>query len=215
MRQRKFSPTLLFAISMVMCALAAAPLPADKHKRQPQLPQSSETPSIEFHSPYPLGVEAFVLKPSKQLFKIHASAECPALNGVKLTRVSGDPELVDDRGERLRAFPRHMNFRVTATARVKTAPVAPGDDPPYTLSNQPPLEELLRSLSFRVKIFRGIHTRTLQPTSVRMIGVPADVPYNERIYEMKFDLGEVPPDDKIVLEVLAPNGERLSKFQLN
>jgi hypothetical protein len=41
------------------------------------------------------------------------------------------------------------------------------------------------------------------------------VPYNERIYRIGFDLGKVPIDDRVVMEVISPTGERLCKFHLD
>jgi ubiquitin-protein ligase len=56
--------------------------------------------------------------------------------------------------------------------------------------------------------------KELEPLSVKIIGVPADTPYDERIYRVSFELPNIPVDDRIVLNVLSPNGECLSKFHL-
>jgi hypothetical protein len=50
---------------------------------------------------------------------------------------------------------------------------------------------------------------------VKLVGMPMDVPYDERIYRVSFDLGEVPLADRIVLEVLSPREERLTRFHLD
>ena len=48
-----------------------------------------------------------------------------------------------------------------------------------------------------------------------MIGVPDDVPYNERVYRVAFEIGSVPTDRRMLLEVLTPQGERICKFHLD
>ena len=45
--------------------------------------------------------------------------------------------------------------------------------------------------------------------------MPAEVSYDERIYRIRFNLGRIPIDDRIVLEVFSPTGERLSKFHVD
>jgi hypothetical protein len=194
---------------VLVALVCGSALWADKHKSAARVP-----PWAEFHSPWSLGMETFILQPSKQLFAIYASAESPAFNGLRLTRTAGRREVLDSDGQHVGDFPRQINFRVTASARLRSNSPLPGEDRPYQIKGPVELEPLLRSLSFRVKVFHGLHMRVIEPTAVRMLGVPADVPYNERIYEMKFDVGQVPTDDKIVLEVLSPEGERLCKFHL-
>lgn len=48
---------------------------------------------------------------------------------------------------------------------------------------------------------------------MRVIGVSADVPYDERIYRVSLKLDHIPLKHRIVLE-LSPGGERISKFHL-
>jgi hypothetical protein len=50
---------------------------------------------------------------------------------------------------------------------------------------------------------------------VSVVGVPLDVSYDERIYRVAFDLGDVSMGERIVLEVLSPEGERLTRFHLD
>jgi hypothetical protein len=64
-------------------------------------------------------------------------------------------------------------------------------------------------------VFHGLRQTIVEPAAVKMIGVPDDMPYDERIYRVAFDLGDVSLDDRIVLEVLTPSGERLCKFHLD
>jgi hypothetical protein len=69
-------------------------------------------------------------------------------------------------------------------------------------------------MHFTAQIFRGMEMRTVNPTRQWMIGVPADESSDERIYRASFDLGDVRPDDRIVLLVTDASGARLSKFHL-
>jgi hypothetical protein len=48
-----------------------------------------------------------------------------------------------------------------------------------------------------------------------LIGVPADIAYKERIYRVSVNLPRVPMSDRVVLEVFAPDGERICKFHLD
>ena len=56
--------------------------------------------------------------------------------------------------------------------------------------------------------------REALPVKVTMIGVPGEEPSDERIYHVSFNLGEIRPDDRIVLLLLDGSGQRLSKFHL-
>jgi hypothetical protein len=49
---------------------------------------------------------------------------------------------------------------------------------------------------------------------VHLIGVPADQPFEERVYKVAFDTNEIPLDARLVLEVTGPDGARLSRFHL-
>ena len=101
-------------------------------------------------------------------------------------------------------------FRVTAGTKDRLT-----DTPGYPISTQTKLNEFLLNLRFRVKVFRGIDARILQPQEVKMIGIPADEPYNERIYRVAFDLGDVNIEDRVVLEIFEGNNDqRISKFHL-
>jgi hypothetical protein len=72
----------------------------------------------------------------------------------------------------------------------------------------------LKSLSFRLKIFNGLQSREVEPSSIQHLGMPVDVPYDERIYQISFDLDDVPPTDRLVLEIFSPDGTRVSRFHL-
>ena len=64
-------------------------------------------------------------------------------------------------------------------------------------------------------IFDGLRQIVVQPDSVEMIGMPGEVPYDERIYRVAVDLENIPLTNRVVLEVRDPDGERICKFHLD
>ncbi|HYH00197.1 MAG TPA: hypothetical protein VD837_13770 [Terriglobales bacterium] len=78
------------------------------------------------------------------------------------------------------------------------------------------LNDYLLKLGFRLLVFRGLDVTRIEPQNVHMIGVPAEVPYEERIFKVSFDLPRtVSTDERVVFEVLSPTGFRLCKFHLD
>jgi hypothetical protein len=45
-----------------------------------------------------------------------------------------------------------------------------------------------------------------------MIGMPADVPYDERVYRININAGNLPITDRMVVEILSPEGKLLTHF---
>ena len=165
---------------------------------------------LEVHGYVPLGSESFRIEGQKQTFSVLATAQMPEWEGMKVVGAAGHRRVLDRVGAPVRMYPQQVKFRVTATGRVKLY----SDEAPALLPAKAELEPLLRSLSFELKIFHGLQVRTLKPAEVRMIGVPADVPYDERVYQVDFNVGPLPIDRQIVLEVLRPDGSRMCKFHL-
>jgi hypothetical protein len=128
---------------------------------------------------------------------------------MKLIGEAGHRRVIARDGQPVLAYPEQLRFRVTASGRVKLFVDGTRQDVRLT-----DLETTLRTLKFRLKIFNGLQVHTLEPASVRMIGVPADVPYDERVYQVSFNIGSVPIDRRIVLEVLDSTDARLCKFHL-
>ena len=173
--------------------------------------QNSSKEALEFHSVVPLGEEPLIAQPAGKFFAIFASAESPEFDGVRLIGDGPKAELVRPDGTPFQRFPAHLEFRVTATSRVDSNTTG---DTPYPV-NAGDLESLLLRLQFRLKIFDGLHAASYNPVAVKMIGVPDDVPYNERVYRVAFEIGSVPTDRRMLLEVLTPQGERICKFHLD
>ncbi|MGZ4814500.1 MAG: hypothetical protein ACXVZV_03770 [Terriglobales bacterium] len=159
----------------------------------------------------PLGIESFRLQPSGHEFYLMASAENPSFDGLYRTvDRKGHVRLFGPENEPVTFYPNRVQFRLTASAKEKLI-----EDRPYDTRAKLPVGDLLRQLRFRIKVFHALDYRYIKPTFVEDIGLPDSVPYDERIYRIGFDLGKIPIDDRIVMEVFSPTGERLCKFHLD
>jgi hypothetical protein len=155
----------------------------------------------------PLGMESLLPRPHGQAFAIYASVE-----GIELSQLQPTATKSASARPKLQSLPSTLSFRVTATTmgigNVDTAQAASFEAGIETA-------KLMAGLQFRLRVAPGgLHVERLEPADVRMIGVPADVPYGERIYRVTFHSEPLPPTARLVLEVSAPNGELLCKFPL-
>lgn len=172
-------------------------------------PQSTHI--YDLNGRIPLGVESFRLKPANRQFYIMASVENRELEGLyRRIDGAGHPHLFDSENKAVSFYPSRVQFRLTASAREKLI-----DDAPFDLRAKVGVETLITGLRFRIKVFRGLEYWYIKPAFVEQVGVPSSVHYNERIYRVGFTLGKLPIDDRVVMEVLSPNGERLCKFHLD
>ena len=174
----------------------------------PKAASASPTLEYQFHSILPLGSEMFVIDGQRGSILLMATAVSPDLDGWKRVNLGGSRFLFSADGSRPGSYPRQVKFRVTASASER----APMDYDALTVKSETPLNDYLLGLRFRVKIFHGLQVRLVEPSGIHMIGVPADVPYHERIYRISFQLPAVPVQDRMVLEVLSPEGQRLARF---
>jgi hypothetical protein len=169
---------------------------------------------IEYHSVIPLGQDELLLRPGNRALYFLASAESIAFEGWRAVIEEEHLSLQAADGSPVQQYPRFIDFRVTVSARPKAIaalqPLPVGY--PGALDD---VNDFLLNLQYRVKIFHALRVKVVQPRLVKLIGVPTQVPYDECIYRVCFDLGEVPVGDRIVLEVLSPDGERLTKFHLD
>jgi len=161
------------------------------------------------HSRVPLGTDTLILQPSHRKIQMMASAESPEFAGWTLQVQNKTPVLLDRSGQRVKVLPRSITFRITVSTRdrLETAEAMP-------VSCTQSVDEFLLNMRFTAQIFRGMEMRQVNPTRQWMIGVPADESADERIYRASFDLGDIRPDDRIVLLVTDASGARLSKFHL-
>ena len=173
--------------------------------------QARGTP-VAINGRVPLGIETFHLQPANQDFYLMASAENPLFaNMRRITDANGNRnKLISGNGKVVSVYPESVQFRLTASSREKLL-----DDKPFPTEATIPLNELFVKLHFRLKIFHGLEYHYVQPSYVEDVGMPREVPYNERIYRIGFHLGKVPIEDRVVMEVFSPSGERLCKFHLD
>jgi hypothetical protein len=151
--------------------------------------------------------------PAKKTVYLLASAESAQFEGMKRTENDGTVTVIGSDGSPARRFPSSIDFRLTASTNKKKVSDEVVD--PYPIkAAAADLNDYLLNLKFRLRIFHGLEMREFEPREVKLIGVPADVPYGERIYRASFDIGQVSLEDRLVLEVFDADGTRVSKFHL-
>jgi hypothetical protein len=162
---------------------------------------------ISLRSAMPAGYDVMLLKPSGNILSFMGLIECPELEGAKHVSTGASAKLVSASGQTIEKFPQRFSFRVTASLRkiLLDGPVASVNFP-----HDP--HELLLKLKFRVRDYHGLESREIVPESIEMIGMPADVPYDERVYRINMNVGNLPISDRLVIDVLSPQGERLTHF---
>jgi hypothetical protein len=170
---------------------------------------SSPVVAYEYHSVIPLGSDNLLLLPAKLPMFLMVSAESPEFEGWREVDQGARRTIYAANGAAVRNYPASVTFRVTASTKI----VSP-DESPYPVACHENVNNYLLRLRFRLKVFRGLQYIVLQPETVRLIGVPPDVNYDERIYRVKFTLPDLPLENRLMFEVLSPRGERISKFHL-
>ena len=198
-RTRRYA---ILGLTLLLAVAGAAAGPASK----------SSLWEYDFHSVVPLGSDALRLEPARKTVYLMAAAESAGFEGLRRHSEGNDVVVTGADGRPVREYPSGVDFRVTAST--KKNKLQDADVDPYPVRAEGSVNDYLLKLGFRLKVFHGIEMRELEPTLVKLIGVPGDVPYNERVYRVSFALGKVPLEDRIVLEVLDPAGERVSKFHL-
>lgn len=162
-----------------------------------------------FHSTTPAGYDVLRIKPGDAVVSFLGLIECPELEGAQQVGDGTTGQIVNADGKVLKDFPEHFSFRITASLR-KTVLL----DPTEAIESADP-QDLLLKLKFRLKTFHGLNGHVVQPDSVQMIGVPADIPYDERVYRVSFTVKNLPVSDRCVLEILSEDGSRLTKFHFD
>jgi hypothetical protein len=198
------SPELRFSAlaGMVLCLAVAGGASG---------PSTPASPVVfVYRARIPLGSETFAVQPWRSVLTVMASAENPHFEGWRRETHADKELLLDASGRPVRFFPRHIDFRISVGTRTHVS-----DIEPFPIQAGLALNDYLLGLRFRLKIFHGLQQTVVEPDEVALIGVPSDVPYDERIYRASFQLPRVPIEDRIVLEVLTPQGERLCKFHLD
>ncbi len=198
-----------FALGAAMLVTASCLAPGDAIAQHN--PASSQQQNIFwFTTPVALGADGFILHPLNRKFFLFACLEDTRFDRLQVSRVRASEFVIDAGGHLWRNYPDQLSFRVTATGIDDLL----GSLDTYELTEPGDFNSFLLNLRFRLKVYRGVTVRILPPSSIRMIGMPADVPSEERVYKVAFDTSEIPVDDRLVLEVLSPDGQLLSRFHL-
>ena len=155
----------------------------------------------------PAGFDVIVLKPSGANLSLMGLIECPELEGAHQISEGVNRKLIAADGSAIKNFPHRVSFRITASLRKvvldgRVATVEVADNP----------QQLLLKLKFRIRAYTGLDAREIVPESIEMIGMPADVPYDERVYRVNVHAGNLAITDRLVIEILSPEGERLTHF---
>lgn len=166
---------------------------------------------VPYRAATPAGAEIVLLKPSGAVVTVLGLAECAEIAGAQQVDQGLQARIVLADGAPLERFPQHFSFRVTASLRKMLL-----EDPGSVLETDDEPSELLLNLQFRLKAYDGLQMRVIEPAFSGMIGVPEDIPYDERIYRVTFDLPrDEPLTERFVLEVIAPKGERLARLHFS
>lgn len=116
----------------------------------------------------------------------------------------------DANGKRVTRYPDKMTLRVTVGNRTEVS-----NGKPLDFDSKLSAQELASSLHFRLRVYEGLEYRLLEPITSKVIGVPKDIPYNERIYLIEFSLKDVPIEDRLVIEALDPEDTRVTRFSVS
>ena len=173
----------------------------------PAWPNSAVDTGPSLRAAIPAGYQVVRLQPSGAVISLLGLVECPELKGAKQVSKGLDSRIVLPDGNTLQRFPRHFSFRITASLRKTVL-----DPPSASVSYSQDPANLLLGLKFKLRDYHALESQELKPESVRMIGVPADIPYDERVFRISFDVGDRPVTDRFMLEVYSPAGERLGRF---
>ena len=166
-------------------------------------------PGTHFAAIMPLGSDSILLKPANQRLNMLASVECPEMEKIVAKGSSHDRTVTDLDGKPIPYYPREISFRFTIGSRTATDDVEPND-----VDTKDTTDHFQSNLHFRLKVFHGTRATTYEPADLKMLGVPADVPFDERIYHFTFKLKNVPVEDRMMLEILDEQGNRVGKFHL-
>lgn len=168
-------------------------------------PTPKQIPGL--HSNMPAGYDIMVLKPSKATLSLIGLIECPELEGAQHVAEGLHRKLVSADGETIKEFPQRFSFRITASLR---RVILEGPNTSVEVADDP--QELLLKLKFRIRAYNALEVREIEPQSIEMIGMPADVPYDERVYRININAAKLPITDRLVVEIFSPQGELLTHF---
>lgn len=155
----------------------------------------------------PLGGDTIKLVAENRVLSFMCSAESDKLKDSRVLNVEGKKVVQDGKGNEITKYPDDLMFRFTISSMV---PRVEKDPLPY--DTKVGSGEFMAGIKFKLHRFEGMDDKEYDPISAQLIGVPSNVPYNERIYKVKFDTAQFSIDDRLMLEVIAADGSRLGKF---
>jgi hypothetical protein len=195
-----------FALSLLAVVAICPPICPQSH-----IPSDDDPNEVYWYkAPLSLGADGFRLQPANREFYILGCVEDRRFDRLQVSRVRQSRFVIDAAGDIWKHYPAELTFRVTATAMDPDSLKSEID----RIDEPGDLNAFMLGLHFRLKVFQGLNMQTVKPTSVHLIGVPSDVPYDERVYRVSFDTGNFPVDARLVMEVLSPGGQLLSRFHL-
>jgi hypothetical protein len=172
---------------------------------------SAQQPQVSRFTPLEhLDNDSVKLKPSGEPLTFLATWITPELARYEKVIAPSGTYIRDADGQRVTQYPEKMTVRITIGNKTKLE-----ERTPMELESKMSAEELARSVHFRLKVYAGLEYRVIEPESVKNIGVPKDVPYNERIYLVDFALKNVPIDRRLMIEVLDPLDQRVARFSIS
>ena len=169
--------------------------------------KNSPKPMPSLRPNMPAGYDIMLLKPSKATLSLIGLIECPELEGAQQVAEGLHKKLVSADGSTIKEFPQRFSFRITASLKKVFL-----DSPVTSIALPDDPHKLLLNLKFRVRAYNALQVREIVPQSIELIGMPADVPYDERVYRINIDAGKLPITDRLVVEIFSPEGELLTHF---
>jgi hypothetical protein len=159
------------------------------------------------HTAMPAGSTVVRLEPSGADLAVLGLIECPEIEGARHVSEGMNSRIVSADGATLQHFPRHFSFRITVSLR-KTLIEGPAD----TIMTQDDPQHFLLNLGFKLRVYHGLETHELPAHAVELIGVPADIPYDERVFRLSFEVENLPVTDRVVLVILSPQDVPVTHF---
>lgn len=183
--------------ALVVCLAIAAPA---QNGRQ----------EVIFRTHTPMGGDALILMPAKQKLQLLATMEAKELEGVRQINDGRDQYLRGPDGEPFRHYPRELRFRFSIGKKVAYI-----EKNPLPVETKDSTDEFQSNLRFQLKLYQGLRVQVVEPEEARIIGVPKNIPYDERIYSVRFKLPrDVSADERLKLEVYDRNGVQIAKFHV-
>lgn len=204
---------VLFGIVFIFTSCLAGA--AGKGPTVPSAPPVGTQPERIYHSLIPLGSEilSYSTRKEHQIFYVMASAQNRQFEGDQVWFDGVRHVLKGPNGNLVQAYPQEVRFRVSVSEHSGYPLLM--DSPLPIESHASTFNQLITSLKFEMRVYHALKARIIHPTKVTHIGVPPDVPASERVYEVTFDVGDVPITDRIVMHVLTGEGDRMAKFNLD